>query len=324
LEPAAAPALPPAAWVKIAVLGALFALLNRWQFSILAEKYTDANWSHGYIIPLFSLYLLYVRRDMILAAPRKASLGGLAIFLGGLVGMALGVFPISNNWFSQICMVGALFGLVAWLAGWKVMRVVWMPVAYLILAMPLPDAVYEKIALPLQGLAASTAGQLLKLFGVNITVDALHMEIWSISGQKHELTVAEACSGIRSMMAFVALAVAWAYITDRPWWHRLVLVLAGFPVLIACNILRVSLTGTMFVIDQPGLGQDAMHELMGMILLIPALLLLMLLSKFLSSLFIEVEEEEPSPSPANEQASSAGNQEAIAPSEAPRRKGSQS
>jgi exosortase len=300
----AAPALPAAAWAKVLIVGALFVLVNvvNRQFEILYLKYRmDANWSHGFIIPLFSLYLLYVRREEILSAPRRSSAWGLAILLAGLAGSALAVHPIRNNYFSHVCLVVALFGLVAYLAGWKVIRVAWLPVVYLILAMPLPDTTYEKIALPLQRLAAYSSGVLLKLFGTVIQVDSLRLNVVSRSGAHYPpLTVEEACSGIRSMMAFVALAVAWAYITDRPWWQRGLLVLAGLPILVACNILRVTLTATMYVIDQPQFGQKFMHEFMGMALLVPALLLLMLLSKFLSSLFVEVEEDEPAPAPAVE------------------------
>jgi exosortase len=293
-HPGGGSALSPAAWVKIAVVAALFAAVHFWQFQILFYKWrTDANWSHGFIIPLFSLYLLYARRAEILAAPRKASLAGLAVLLLGLLGCAMGVYPIRNFWFSHASLVVSLLGLVAYLAGWKVLRVVWLPIVYLILAMPLPDNIYDGIALPLQTLAATASGALLRIFGADIRVDALSLEVVGMSGVRYPpLTVAEACSGIRSMMAFVALSVAWAYMADRPWWHRLVLVLAGMPVMVACNILRVSMTATMYVIDKPEFGKELMHELMGVVLLIPALLLLMLLSKFLSSLYVDVEEDE--------------------------------
>jgi exosortase len=291
-QPAAA-SLPLDAWIKIAVLGALFLVVNLWQVKVLFYKYwVDANWSHGFILPLFSLYLLYERREKIVSARRGASLWGLAIFLAGLAGAVTGYPFFQNYWISHASLILMLLGLVAYLAGWRVLGVVWPPIVYLLLGMPLPDTLYESIALPLQKLAAAASEAFLGLFGVNMKVDALRLSILSLSGKTHVLTVAEACSGIRSMMAFVALAVAWAYITDRPWWHRLTLVLAGVPIMIACNILRVSLTATMFVIDQPAFGEQTMHELMGMALLVPALGLLMLLSKLLSSLFVEVEEEE--------------------------------
>jgi exosortase len=291
--------LSSAAWVKIGVVAVLFALVNRWQFHVLLYKWrTDANWSHGFIIPLFSLYLLYTRWGEILAAPRRSSLLGLAILVLGLAGSALGGFYFRNNWLSHASLVAALFGLTAYLAGWGVMRLAWLPVVFLILGMPLSDSVYDGIALPLQGLAASASGALLRAFGASVSVDALRLSITGRSGTPYALTVAEACSGVRSMMAFVALSVAWAYITDRPWWQRLVLVLASIPVTVACNILRVTLTGTMYVIDKPEFGEKIIHELMGVALLVPALGLLMLLSKLLSSLFVEVDEEDLAPAEA--------------------------
>lgn len=285
--------LPAAAWAKVLVVGVLFVLVNLWQLEVLYFKWrTDANWSHGFLIPLFSLYLLYVRRQEIFSAPRRACLWGLAILVLGLLCSAVGVWPIRNQWFSHASLVLSLFGLVLYLAGPSVVRVAWVPVVYLILAMPLPDTLYDGIALPLQKLAAKSSEMILRLFGAKITVEALQLEIWSVTGQKHGLTVAEACSGIRSMMAFVALSVAWAYITDRPGWQRLVLVLAGIPITVACNILRVTLTATAFVVDWPVFGQDLMHEFMGMALLVPAAALLWLLSKFLENLFVDVEEED--------------------------------
>jgi len=99
-------------------------------------------------------------------------------------------------------------------------------------------------------------------------------------------------SWIRSLMAFVALSVALAYIEPRPIWQKIVLVLAGIPIAVACNILRVTLTGTMFVIDKPELGKDIMHEIMGMVLLVPALFLLLAILKLMQWLYISEDEEE--------------------------------
>ncbi|HUT57251.1 MAG TPA: exosortase/archaeosortase family protein [Phycisphaerae bacterium] len=294
-EPPAPRGLPLASWIKIAAIAGLFVLVNFWQFQILIPQWRhDADWSHGFMIPLFSLYLLYSRRRELLSAPRRACLPGLAIMLLGLLCAALGVTPVHNHFFSHVAMVLTLFGLVLYLAGPAVMKVAWLPVVYLVLAMPIPGTLYGRIALPLQMLAAKASGAMLHLFGVKIQVTSLRMDIVSMSGVAYPpLTVAEACSGVRSMMAFVALSVAWAYITDRPAWQRLVLILAGIPVMVACNILRVALTCTMYVFDQPEFGQDLMHEFMGMVLLIPAAGLLYLLSKLMQSLYVEEDEDQP-------------------------------
>jgi exosortase/archaeosortase family protein len=99
---------------------------------------------------------------------------------------------------------------------------------------------------------------------------------------------------MRSLMAYVALGVAWAYLEHRPLWHRTILVAATVPIAVFINIVRVTITCTMYVADRPELGQDFMHGLVGMAMLVPALLLLWALNWLLNNLFIE--EEEPPPS----------------------------
>jgi len=285
--------LSGATWVKIAILACLFVAMNYWQFQILVRKWLDdANWSHGFLIPLFSLYVLYSRRDELLSAPRRTNLWGLAIMIAGVLLTVYSFYPLGNDWTFQLSMIVVLFGMVLYLAGWRVMRVAWVPIVYLALAMPIPPILYERIAVPLQSLAAASSGHLLRLFGVETTVTVLNLQITSVSGELYGLTVAEACSGVRSLMAFVALSVAMAYVEERPNWQRLVLVLAGVPIAVVCNILRVTLTGTMYVYDRPELGKDFMHEFMGIVLLIPALLLLVLLSRVMRSVYIEEDVED--------------------------------
>jgi exosortase len=293
-RPTSAAGLSRWAWAKIAVLGTLLALLNRWQFRPLGETWiTDPNWSHGFLIPLFSLYLLYARREELLSAPRRVSLWGLPIRLGGM-GLSVFGFRYGTWWFCQLSMPIVLFGVVLYLAGPAVLRLAWLPILYLMLAMPIPEMLYVRIALPLQNFAARGATSFLQLCGVEMEVTASRLDVTSLRGVAHTLTVAEACSGIRSLIAYVALGVAWAYLEYRPIWQRVVLVAAAVPIAIFLNVARVAITCTMYVIDKPELGQDFMHEVAGMVMLVPALLLFWLLSWLLRSLVIEVDEEPPS------------------------------
>jgi exosortase len=192
-------------------------------------------------------------------------------------------------------------------------RLTFVPIFFLALAMPWPEALYGKIALQLQNLAAMISTKILVLFGQEVTVSASNMQVTSVSGKTYPLTVAEACSGMRSLMAFFALGVAMAYVEERPLWQRLTIILAGIPIAIVVNILRVTATSTMYIIDQPELGQDFMHTAMGMVLLIPALLLLFLLTRFLDKLYVEEDEEDeeqpPEPSPEEEGNPSAATEE---------------
>jgi exosortase len=281
------------AWAKIAILAALLALLNRWQFRPLVWTWrTDPNWSHGFLIPLFSLYLLYARREELLSAPRRGCLWGLPVLLAGL---GLNIFGVYYRtwWFSQLSIPIMLFGVVLWVAGPAVIRLAWLPILYLVLAMPIPEMIYVQIALPLQNFAAKAATTFLQAFNVEMTVTASRLDIISRSGAEHALTVAEACSGVRSLIAYVALGVAWAYLEYRPIWQRVVLVASAVPIAIVLNVVRVAITCMIYVIDKPEMGQGFMHEMAGIMMLAPAVLLFWLLGWLLHRLVIEVDEDTP-------------------------------
>ncbi|MDP6635480.1 MAG: exosortase/archaeosortase family protein [Phycisphaerae bacterium] len=278
--------------IKVAVVTLLLCGLNFWQFKRLVAGWRiDPNWSHGFLIPLFSLYLIYTRWDQLKAAERRVCLWGLPVFLLSLLVLVYSYYPLGTYWFCQLSMIPLFLGVVLYLAGPSVLKLTWVPIVYLVLAIPIPDILYQNIAYPLQELAAKSTTIILRLCNVTIDVSASSLTITSISGREHPLQVVEACSGVRSLMAFVALSAAMAYIDDRPVWQRLVLVFSSLPITVLCNILRVTATSTMFVIDQPDLGKDFMHTFMGMALLVPALLMLLGLSWLMNHLFLDDENE---------------------------------
>jgi exosortase len=290
-RPSFAQSFPPATLLKIATLAVLVCAVNYWQFPVLVGIWlSDPNWTHGFLIPLFSAYLIYSRRDELLAAKRRTCLLGLPVMLLALVFIILGFHPIGTYWISHVNMTLLLFGLVLYLAGPEVIRVTWLPIFYLALAMPIPDLLYSRVAVPLQELAAQGATILLQLFGVEMDATASSLQIRGLSGHEYGLTVAEACSGMRSLMAYVALGVAWAYLEYRPLWHRVILVAATVPIAVFINVVRVTITCTMYVVDRPELGEDFMHSVVGMMMLVPAMLLFWLLNWLLSSLFVEEDE----------------------------------
>ena len=148
-------------------------------------------------------------------------------------------------------------------------------------------------AYPLQELAAHSSIGLLKATGVHIeSAGGTAMNIISLQGNHHPLQIVEACSGVRSLMAYLALAVALAYLNDRPVWHRVVYVASAVPIAILCNIVRVVITCTMFVLDKPSYGQGFMHEFTGILMLGPAALMFVLVGRALDRLYIEDDEED--------------------------------
>lgn len=302
-------ALPPLALLKVFVLAGLLVWLNYWQLPPLVSRWRwDPNWSHGFLIPLFSLYLLYVRREELLSARRRVSLWGLALTVLSILFMVYTVFSLRVRWAQQLSMIPLIMGLTLYLAGWRVLRYAWLPICYLGLAMPLPGLLYERISVPLQNFAAKMSTVILQAAGVRIESAASKLFVWSVSGINqtlgvagpYELTVAEACSGVRSLMAYLAIGIGLAYIEDRPLWHRAILVVSTVPVAILCNVIRVAGTCTMYVIDKPEWGQDFMHTFMGLLMLAPALLMLLGINALLNALYHDEDDDEIEPSAASE------------------------
>jgi exosortase len=192
-----------------------------------------------------------------------------------------------------VSMVLLLFSLVLYLGGGELTKVVGVPILFLVFAMPVSTFYYARAAEPLQELAAYSSAFILQLFGVDIHATHSSLALFSLSGVLRPLTVEEACSGMRLLMAFLALGVAIAYLEDRPLWQRIVLVVMGVPVAIACNVLRVTITCVMYVMDKPEMGSNFMHEFTGILMLIPAFLMLWFIGWLMQSLIVEVDEDEP-------------------------------
>ena len=284
-------------WLKIAVLGALMVALHFKLLHAAVKTWIgNPNWTHGFIIPLFSLYLLYARRDDLLTVPRRTTpltaILGLGLMILSMAAEVIAIFQIRNHWLAQNAMVGMLLGLVLYLGGWRVIRLTWLPILFLIFALPIPTIEYERAAMPLQNIAAKGAVAILRLLGVVIESTASNLRLISQSKQEHALTVAEACSGMRLLMAFLALGVAMAYLDYKPIWQRAILVAMAIPIAVFCNVLRVAITCWMYYIDKSELGQEFMHYFTGMLMLVPAFLLLWLLAWILRHLFIEEETDE--------------------------------
>jgi len=292
-QPSFRQAFPPSALVKTAALAVLFGALNYWQFPrLVGICWNNPNWAHGFVIPLFSIYLLYARRGEFLAAGRRVFLPGLPLTVLSILFIVVSFVFIHMPYLCNLGMVALLLSLVMYLGGPRIAMITWLPIAFLAFAMPIPDMLYSQIALPLQNLAAKLSTVALRIVGSQIEVSASALTITSLAGQVHHVTVAEACSGVRSLMAFLALGVAWAYLEQRPIWQRAVLVLFAAPIAILCNVIRVTTTCGMFVLDKPEMGQNFMHEVTGIVMLAPALAMFWGLSKLLEHLFVEVEVED--------------------------------
>ncbi len=222
---------------------------------------------------------------------------GLGIMLFGLFTFAYGIYPGRNDFVTDFGDVATLFGLVLMLCGWDVMQVVWFPIAFLVCAIPWPGLIYSKVASPLQRLAAYVAVLLMNATGVDSSVSGTKIFISTgIYGQPDQsLNVAEACAGLRSLMTFISIAAAVAFLSIRPFWQRVIITLSAIPIAILCNVLRVTGTGVLYRFGGPEWAEGFTHQFVGMVMLIPAFFMILMVAWILDHLFVEEVDEKGAP-----------------------------
>jgi exosortase len=291
--------------LQFVVLGALVLIVfwNPLRWSVVYRWQNDADWSHGWLVPLFSLYFLNVHRDRLALAVRKTSYVGLAIVVLSLTAYfwTLAIRPVTYA--RPLCFVSTVFGLTLFLGGWQVIRVAWFPIAFLVLAVPIPSNLYVDLTMPLRKIASQGSSEVLGMIpGLQTEVAGVVID-YVYDGSPGSLNVEQACSGMRLTMAFVTLGVAMAYLGDRPFWQRVIMVLSCIPIAIMCNLIRVTITGVLYVFRDEPIGQrwnfDSLshgtpHALLGIAMLPIALGSFALVGWVLRNLVVE-DTEEPVP-----------------------------
>ncbi|MBN1817068.1 MAG: exosortase/archaeosortase family protein [Sedimentisphaerales bacterium] len=277
-------------WIKIGILAVLFIYLFRYQlYPIVSLWFHDASWSHGLIIPLFSLYFLNQRKEQLLEARPKTNWLGLFLLLLSLAVLLLMIVQFRMTYLEQLTVVGALGAVVLFLGGWPILRHAWLPILYLLFAVPLPQRFLRALTIPMRTWAADMATWFLnRIPELQATANGVVIDV-VYKGKPLEpaLDVAEACSGMRLLMAFLALGVAMAYLHERPLSHRLVLLISTVPIAIFCNIVRVTITGLIYVLWDPKYAQGIYHDMLGLLMLPLAFMLYGILAWFMGNLLIE-------------------------------------
>jgi exosortase len=278
-------------WIKAAIIAVLFIFLFRYELMQLLRRWaTDASWSHGFLVPLFSLYFVHQRRGHILTRRYHPQVAGLLLLLCTILFYVFNIVsPSGYAYFRGLSLIFACVSILLLLGGWALLRETWLPVSYLIFAVPLPQRLYVSLTFPMRKLAAVVAAALLNLVpDVHTSVAGVIIDI-EYKGQALEpaLNVAEACSGMRFLMAFVALGVAMAYLHPRALWQRVILLVNTVPIAIFCNIVRVTVTGFLYVLVHPRYTQGIYHNLLGIAMLPLAFGAYGFLSWFTASLFMD-------------------------------------
>ncbi|UCF00384.1 MAG: exosortase/archaeosortase family protein [Planctomycetota bacterium] len=277
-------------YVKVLIIGGLFYYLFHNEIQTVVRRWSDPSWSHGFLIPLFSLYFINQQKNKILNLHTKPNYLGLVFIICCIMFYFFNtVSPSGFGYFRPISMIATLGAIVLFLGGWSLVKYTWLPIGFLVFAVPLPTRYYVSLTIPMRQLAAKLAATLLNLVnGLEAVASGVVIDV-IYKGHRLEppLNVAEACSGMRLLMAFLALGVAMAYLHYRPIWQRLILLASTIPIAIFCNVVRVTVTGFIYILIHPRYAQGLYHDLLGLGMLPLAFGLYGLLAWFLSSLFIE-------------------------------------
>jgi exosortase len=253
--------------------------------------WTSADWSHGWLIPLFSAYLVYLRWERVQRAPLRYTWVGLVVMLVTLVGYQYFLWVLPMAYPRAAMLLLCLAGMIVFLCGLPIMRFIWVPWLYLFFAVPLPKGLYFALTDPLRRMAAVVATQVLSLFP-ELDIDKVGSTIeYVYRGQAGQLGVVDACSGMRSTMTLCALGVAVTFISERPWWQRVIMVASCVPIAIFANFVRVTATSVLHIFVDPKYAGGTYHTLLGLVTLLLAFGIFSGLGWVLSHLFVE----EPAP-----------------------------
>lgn len=250
----------------------------------------DSNWSHGWMIPLFSAWLVYHNWSRIRATPIRAAWLGMPVMLGGLALYQYALFGIQIGYVRPFSMLICLLGVIILLCGVPAMRYLWVPWMYLFFAVPLPKGMYFAMTDPLRRLAASAATGLLGMAPALEIERKGSMIEYLYRGQFGVIGVEDACSGMRSTITLCALGVAVAFMSARPWWQRLIMIASCVPIATLANVLRVIITCGLMIFVDDKYATGTYHTVLGLVLLLLAFGLFSLLGWVLNNLFVEEDE----------------------------------
>jgi exosortase len=277
-------------YVKVLIIGALFYYLFRGEIRRIVHRWlTDSSWSHGFLIPFFSLYFINQAKSKILNLQTKPNYLGLFFLICCLGFYPFVIYVLRLGYPASVLMILTLGSVVLFLGGWGLVKCTWLAITYLVFAIPLPPWLYREVTIPMRILAAQVAAVLLNFVtGMEANASGVVIDV-IYKGVRLEpaLDVAEACSGMRLLMAFLALGVAMAYLHYRPIWQRIILLASTIPIAILCNIVRVTVTGFIYILIHPKYAQGIYHDFLGMAMLPLAFGFYGFLAWFMSSLFVE-------------------------------------
>lgn len=264
-------------WWQIAIIGAVILVMYLpILIGLAGDWYNDDNYSHGFLIIPISLWLVWRKRDILRTIPLESSKWGIPVILASLVVFILGTAGM-EYFTARVSMVSLMFGVTLYLAGYRFAREIWFSFFFLLFMIPAPYIIYYSATFPLQMLGSKIAAVLLTIVGIPHLRqgNVIHLP------DNYSLEVAEACSGLRSLVTLLALGALLAYLTQTSKWKAVTLFAATVPIAIAANIFRICVTAVGAYGISRAIAEDFIHEFSGTIVFMFSLVCLLILSNVL-------------------------------------------
>jgi len=239
---------------------ALAALYAQVIANLLVQWWRDPNYSYGFLVPFLSLWILWNRRERLKQHTWGPNSWGLLLVLASMGLLVLGTLG-AENFLTRTSLLFVLADLEIYFCGWPFFRLTFSAWAVLSLMIPLPAIIYNRIAFPLQFLASRFATTLLDLSGVPVLREGNIIHLPTIS-----LEVADACSGMRSLMALITIGVVYAYLFENKTWRRILLVLGAIPIAVLTNGFRIMGSGLLGQYWSPEKAEGFFHEFSGLLI----------------------------------------------------------
>lgn len=252
----------------------VFAFLYHKAIAMLITDWSiDPNFSHGFLIPFVALYMIWYKQNEILQIPHESTKTGIFIILFGMLVHVAGNVG-SELFLMRFSMIITLSGIIIYYFGFKMFWQVLVPVAYLILMIPIPAILWNKLAFPLQLFSANISSHTINFLGIPVFREGNILHLANTS-----LEVVDACSGLRSLTSLIALTGAFAFVSPLRAISKWILFLCAIPIAVAVNVIRLTITGAMAAWISPETAHGFLHDMSGIIIFGAALVLVYMVFK---------------------------------------------
>jgi len=263
------------AWALLLVLGA-----GAWLYSgviarLVQDWAHDDNYSHGFLIVPLALYFAWERRRQLQALTPRPSIRGLVIVMAGLAVLIVGILG-AEFFLTRASLIAVIYGAIVFLFGSDYARVLRFPIAFLVLMIPLPAIVFNQIAFPLQLFASRFGVAAMQVANVPVLREGNVITLAHTT-----LEVAEACSGIRSLISLLTLGIVYGYFADSRSWVRVAIAASTVPIAIVANGARVAGTGILAHTRGPEAALGFFHTFSGWLVFVSAFGLLFIVVSLL-------------------------------------------